>query len=131
MKKQTAPQAPTIIDPQVLKQMPSAIHEDQLWVSRFMDQCRDLPERLRRALIPVAYNARSTTFVADCDYVQDGMQLSTLARYTREPESRFNLIVGLKRLELYTIGSALLHQYFQEFSEQTGLTELVTRRVAA
>lgn len=131
MKKQQPQQATPRIDPQVLKQMPSAMHEDQLWVSRFMDQCRDLPETLRKALIPVAYNARSTTFVADCDYVRDGMQLSTLARYTQEPESRFNLLVGLKRLEVYTIGSSLLHQYFQEFSEQTGLTELVTRRVAA
>lgn len=131
MKKQQAPQASTIINPQVLKQMPNAMHEDQLWVSRFLDQCRDLPERLRKALIPVAYNARSTTFVDDCDYVRDGMQLSTLARYTQKPESRFNLTVALKRLERYTIGSGLLHQYFQEFSEQTGLTQLVTRRVAA
>ena len=131
MKKQAASQVVPRIDPQVLEQMPTAMREDQLWVSRFLDQCRDLPRTLREALIPVAYNARSTTFVADCDYVQDGMQLSTLAGYTQEPESRFNLIVGLKRLEGYTLGSALLQQYFQEFSAQTGLTELVTRHVAA
>lgn len=115
------------INPLVLEKFSDAVQDDKVWMSRYLNQCEDLPLDMRRALVPVAFNARYTTFVEDSGYSPDGMALSTLTRYTKTPESRFNLIVALKRLAHHTIGSELLAQYYREFEKKTGLIGLASR----
>ena len=113
------------VEARVKELNPGVFSEQVRFATRYLCDCGDMPQKLRDALIPVALSAHGTTFIEDYDPSPDGLGLSRLARFAKDPETSFYLQVALKKLTRF--GGYTIPGYVQDFAIKNGLTSLVSR----